>query len=156
MLERSCAGLLLVMAPFVLWGCVGSTNRAARKGRAAEVLALDKEFHTLNACGQCTLGGLATTPLGCAAYAGQVNTMRTLINNGAAIDYNCGGCEYSCGSPLLMAASAGQAAAVKLLLENGAPPDTRDREGRTALDYARRSGSKEAAALIEAALERRR
>lgn len=51
-------------------------------------------------------------------------------------------------TPLMLAAQGGHLPVIRLLLRHGADPDLKDQQGRTARDYALRSGQRNAARLL--------
>lgn len=85
------------------------------------------------------------TALAWAAWAGHLDIMQLLLENGA--DINIGGYDKNC-SPLAWAAYKGKTEAVRLLLENGADVDKKNDDGETAEMIARRYGQHDIAALI--------
>jgi ankyrin repeat protein len=89
------------------------------------------------------------TPLHLAAHFGHLDTMRTLLANGA--DHRAISRNSNRNQPLQAAAAGGQTAAVGLLLRAGAEPDARSHGGFTALHIAAQIGAIEmVGALLEA------
>ena len=73
-----------------------------------------------------------------AANNGHMECVRALLEGGARSDANVQERRRMVGeTALMLAASQGNAECVKLLLEAGANPDTKDSNGKTALDYAK-------------------
>lgn len=98
------------------------------------------------------------SPLGVAAYLGEVEVMRRLIAAGANL--NAGGpihmgkkTAQRC-TPLMLAAHAGHAAAVRLLLAGGADPNRTDSIGYTAMAWAKACRSKAKGAKVVELLEK--
>ena len=83
-------------------------------------------------------GGHADDPVALAARLGHLTVLRLLLERG--------GQDAAEGDPreaptaLMQAAAAGRQDVIALLLEFGADPALRDREGRTAADYATEAG----------------
>lgn len=95
------------------------------------------------------LGALAVTALGWAVDVGFAEVCRNLIEAGADVNASGGPFASTSGSTVLhLAGENGNAELVKLLLENGALIK-KDDCGETPLDYARQSGSKEVALLLQ-------
>lgn len=84
--------------------------------------------------------------LGQAAFAGQLGTVRLLIEGGAGPDAKA----RQDVTPLMMAAAAPlpNTALVRLLIEKGADLHARDMSGRTVLDWALMQGGTEVARLL--------
>ena len=74
-----------------------------------------------------------------------------LIDKGAEVD----ACDAHGLTPLHWAAKEGHAALVKLLLAEGADPHRKDHRNRPPLEWARNARRPEAAAVLEAAGDRR-
>lgn len=92
------------------------------------------------------------TALHAAASAGSDKTFEILISKGADINTQ----SNSGMTPLHVAAErgwegfqAGKLAIIKMLLEKSANRGLKDKEGKTALDYARKSRNKKAVQLLE-------
>ena len=101
---------------------------AARAGDVSKIRALCARGADPNeAAGQNTW-----TPLLHAIHKNQIASVTALLQCGAKIDAASPGGT----TPLIMAAGYGNREMVRLLLEHGASADSRDREGRVALDYA--------------------
>ncbi|MFM1885701.1 MAG: hypothetical protein RL026_858 [Pseudomonadota bacterium] len=82
-----------------------------------------------------------TTALHRAAHEGDVDSARSLLRHGAAVDAtNAFG-----ATPLKLAAVQGDAAMLDVLLDAGADPDSPNAEGQTALMVVARTGNVEAA-----------
>ena len=84
-----------------------------------------------------------------AAYAGNVDVIELLLARGA--DINAGGTGDK--AALGWAAEMGKKEAVTLLLEKGAALDTKDRDGLTPLDLARKNSYSGTAEIIERWIE---
>ncbi len=81
-----------------------------------------------------------------AGMEGQLAAMQFLLQRKADIDYQQGGA----GSTALMSAAAlGHTEAVRFLLANRADATLKDRQGKTALDKARRFDRQEVATILE-------
>ena len=91
---------------------------------------------------------LVSSPLACAALHGDLEAMRVLLDHGA--DPRLKGSRNL--TPLMMAAASerSDAATVRLLIERGVEIDTRDDQGRTALDWALLKGDTEASRFLRA------
>ena len=91
---------------------------------------------------------LGTTPLHCAAYQGNLGVVELLVEEGAIIDSNV----HLLGrTPLIAAIVAGHENIVRRLLELGASPTLKDtRKKRTPMQWAKRTGKREIAALLPA------
>jgi uncharacterized protein len=118
-------------------------NDAALKGQAKVAqLLLDHgaslESHNAD-------GG---SPLHDAALGGSTDVMSLLLDRGAQIDARD---RESGATPLMLAASMGRVSGLTLLLKRGASPNLRDKQGRTALDRAKETGSAESIRLLVAA-----
>ncbi len=83
-------------------------------------------------------GGHADDPVALAARLGHVAVLRLLLERGAQAAAEGDPCEAP--TALMQAAAANCQDAIALLLEFGADPALRDREGRTAADYAAEAG----------------
>lgn len=93
---------------------------AANRGDKFEVARLLRAGISPN-----TKGGFNTTALMRAAYLGNVEVARLLIDNGASVnDRDIGG-----ATALHIAARRGNSAIVELLIKHGANPDIKDKEG---------------------------
>jgi ankyrin repeat protein len=92
------------------------------------------------------------TAVSYAAYAGQVEILRYLLDRSASPDGGATGGEYRYPPPLSMAVMKGNAEAVRLLLERGANPRIKGPAGEDALGFARKFNRAELAPLIECAL----
>lgn len=106
---------LLTMAALLLAGCM-SIQEAAREGNIEHIktlLAIGTDIDSQ------TFGGDMASALHRASAAGQVETVKFLIENGANVNI---GNEASC-LPIHYAARKGHAEIVKILLENGAFAD---------------------------------
>lgn len=72
-----------------------------------------------------------------------METVKKLINMGENVNKFSGGM-----SPLMYAARYNRVEMIKLLVENGAKIKARDAKGNNAIEHAKRSGAKEAEALL--------
>ena len=121
----------------------GSTclNDAALKGqKKVAQLLLD---HGANVNAADSSGAFA---LHNAAIGGDAEMVEMLLAHGAEIDARD---RESDATPLMLAASLGRVNAVRALLTHGASPALKDKQGRTALDRARQSDSKETIDLLK-------
>lgn len=93
-----------------------------------------------------------TTPLYLASVQGESESVRLLLAAGARPDAESAGPGAE-GTPLCAAASWGHTGTVRVLLEHGADPRLREDRGTgyTALEWAKREGHRETAALLTAA-----
>ena len=98
--------------------------------RMREVLRTDPKAHS-------TVGVNHFVPLHVAAMAGQVQSVRLLLDAGAAVD------APGPGTPLLLAAGSGHLEVVKLLVERGADVNAADDHGGTAVAAAAQGGHQE-------------
>jgi ankyrin repeat protein len=87
---------------------------------------------------------ICCTPLHQAALLDQINVVRKLLDQGAAVEATDAGGQ----TPLFAAAALGHEAVAEALLERGASVRVRDRSGRTVLHWAVASGCEETAALL--------
>jgi hypothetical protein len=92
------------------------------------------------------------TAVSYAAYAGQVEILRYLLDRNASPDGGATGVEYRYPTPLAMAVMKGDREAVWLLLERGANPRIKGPAGEDALGFARKYDRAELVPLIECAL----
>lgn len=100
-----------------------SPNMRAAQGRTADALALDSDPAAMERCGNCGRG-IQGTPLGCAVFFSQAETVKELLAKGAKPDPDC--------TPILRdAAAQGRADIVRLLLDAGANPDGVWHRGRS-------------------------
>ncbi len=83
-------------------------------------------------------GGHADDPVALAARLGHVAVLRLLLERGAQASAE--GDPREAPTAMMQAAAAGRQDAIALLLEYGADPALRDREGRSAADYATEAG----------------
>jgi hypothetical protein len=91
-------------------------------------------------------GGHLDDPVALAARRGHLDVLRLLLEGGAQAAPE--GDPREAPTALMEAASAGHQEAVALLLEFGADPALRDREGRTAADYATEAGHSDLASRL--------
>jgi ankyrin repeat protein len=89
------------------------------------------------------------TALAGAVVGGDAEMVRFLLSQGADPNLAFG----NAGSALIHAAACGDSGMLKLLLAHGARVDQPDPDGACALDWARRSGSTAAIALVNSALK---
>ncbi len=80
-----------------------------------------------------------------AASGDNPETVQALIDAGAEIDHTD---KKEGFSPLMFAAAEGQTEVVKTLLEAGADKTVKDKDGDTALDFARENGHSKTAELL--------
>lgn len=92
------------------------------------------------------------SPLAYAAYAGQIDIMRFLLDRGAAPDGGATGDEHPYPTPLAMAIMNGQREAARLLLERGASPRVRGPTGLDAAGLAARYNRRDLVPMLECAL----
>ena len=92
------------------------------------------------------------TAVSYAAYAGQVEILRYLLDRNASPDGGATGIEYRYPTPLAMAVMKGDAEAVRVLLERGANPRIKGPAGEDALGFARKFNRAELVPMIECAL----
>lgn len=78
---------------------------------------------------------------------GLTDFVHDLISRGKPIDY----ADEMGTTPLMYAAGRNHPEVVRILLEAGADPAPRDRDGKSALDYARQVDAEAAVALLDAA-----
>jgi len=90
------------------------------------------------------------TALMFASRYGQLAIVERLLAAGA--DPNVVPTDATGWTALVSAATEGHAAVIRALLAKGADPSIRARDGKTALDFARASGHREAAELLESAV----
>jgi len=86
----------------------------------------------------------AGEPLRYAAASGQATTVKTLLDYGATVDLP----DRDGVTALMMACGQGHREVVVVLLERGASPVVRDRQGRSARDYAKQAPDQIVAGLI--------
>eukprot|EP01046_Picozoa_sp_COSAG06_P054545 COSAG06_NODE_9749_length_1827_cov_59.484375_2_plen_134_part_00 len=86
-------------------------------------------------------GGGGLTPLAIACDQGSYEAAEALCAHGAELDTR----SNSQGTPLMLAAYPGYPKVCAMLLALGADPSLKDKEGKTALDYARQKGFRESA-----------
>jgi len=92
------------------------------------------------------------TAVSYAAYAGQTEILRYLLDRKASPDGGAIGVEYRYPTPLAMAVMKGDRETVWLLLERGANPRIKGPAGVDALGFARKYDRADLAPLIECAL----
>lgn len=117
---------------------------AARPGMAAELVKLSYDLNT-----QMRISTLRFPTLGAMAHEGFTDAARTFLNAGARVNE-----QGNTGlTPLMMAVTshAPRAEMMQLLIESGADVNIRDRQGRTALDWARMQGENNVAKLLREA-----
>ena len=91
------------------------------------------------------------TAVSYAAYAGQVEILRYLLDRKASPDGGAVGDEYRYPTPLAMAVMKGNPDAVRLLLERGANPRIRGPAGEDAVGFARKFNRSELLPMLECA-----
>lgn len=132
-----------------------------RSARRTVLLALAVAVTTVlplgsRAFGQESPDSKATGPVPAlmeAAVQGDVSKVARLLRAGADVNARRRGTAHTA---LMAAASYGEVEVVRLLLAAGADPALRDVEGRTALMRARENEHAEVAALLQAAMTKRR
>jgi ankyrin repeat protein len=92
------------------------------------------------------------TAVSYAAYAGQIEILRYLLDRNASPDGGAVDGESRYPTPLAMAVMKGNADAVRLLLERGANPRIKGPAGDDALGFARKFNRTDLAPLIECTL----
>jgi ankyrin repeat protein len=90
-------------------------------------------------------GRYPATPLMKAAYAGQADAMKLLLESGADPNHE----DLDFYSSITMAADQGRWDIVRLLAEHGADPAKRGGESRSPLDYAKEQGNAEMIRYLE-------
>lgn len=85
-------------------------------------------------------------PLMSAVYRNQVETVKTLIANGADVNTKIAGVIEV--TPLMVAARYGHTEILKILIENGADVNAKSEEGYTALMRAARNGQTAAVKIL--------
>ena len=90
-------------------------------------------------------GRYPATPLMKAAYAGQADAMKLLLDSGADPDHQ----DLDFYNSITIAAAKGRWDIVRLLAEHGADPTKRGGESRSAVDYAREQGNAEMIRYLE-------
>jgi ankyrin repeat protein len=111
----------------------------ARGFNVLSIAALAGEIDELDALlrlGADVNAAIPTPPLHAAAYAGQMATVRFLLEHGAKPNAFASG-----GHVLLAAARGGHTDVIRILIEGGASVEARDEKGRTVLTAAEMSGS---------------
>jgi ankyrin repeat protein len=99
------------------------------------------------------------TPLMAAASEGHTEIVRTLLQTGADLNIKAAGDEKGEGAgwtALMVAAMGGHIDVVSQLLEAGVDSNAVNRDGKTALEIARKEGNKEVVSLLEAVTKRER
>jgi tankyrase len=85
------------------------------------------------------------TPLNIACQYGSYEAAEALCAHGAELDAR----DNLQSTPLISAANNGQTKICEMLLALGADPSLKDKDGKTALDYARQFRHPECAALLQ-------
>jgi ankyrin repeat protein len=145
---------VLAASVLVLGACATPQQRAltaAESGDVAQMTALldsglDPNTAQLNGGPLCPEDPMLT-PLQAAVCAGQVDTVKLLLDRGARADTLLG----RGGTALTLAAQLGRRIIAKTLLDHGADPNTRDRSGTTPLMVASRAGNAPLVRLLLAA-----
>jgi len=88
-----------------------------------------------------------TSELGDAAWHNKVEEVKTLLANGADVNY----IDKFGDTALMRASSSGNAEVVKILLDHGADVNIQDNYGKTALKVASKRGYKRTMKLLKAA-----
>jgi len=91
------------------------------------------------------------TAVSYAAYSGQIEILRYLLDRGASPDAGAVGDEYRYPTPLAMAVMRGNPDAVRLLLERGANPRLKGPAGEDAAGFARKFNRPELVPMLECA-----
>jgi hypothetical protein len=91
------------------------------------------------------------TALMFASKYGYEDITKALLNAGAEVNVDD---IQKCGTPLVAASILGHKRIVEMLLENGANPHVKDREGKTALDYAQENSHGEIARILRHATKK--
>jgi ankyrin repeat protein len=92
------------------------------------------------------------TAVSYAAYAGQLDILRYLLDRKASPDGGATGGQTDYPTPLMMAVMQRRKEAARLLLERGADPRIRNPAGADALTLAQKQGRPELVPLLECAL----
>jgi ankyrin repeat protein len=92
------------------------------------------------------------TAVSYAAYSGQLEILRYLLDRKASPDGGATGEEYRYPTPIAMAVMKGNRDAVRLLLERGANPRIKGPSGLDALGFARKFNRPELVPMLECAL----
>ena len=142
MIRIAVAASLIGMTNNVLGDDVDTLYRAAGEGDVSRVLALLESGLDVNA--RTSDDSYA---LNRAAVYNQAEMVGLLLEHGA--DPNVQNSEGD--TPLICATkyAGGDAATVKLLVEGGTDLMIKDKDGKTALDYAKANGQQKAIALLE-------
>lgn len=104
---------------------------------------LGAAFHAIT-CDADQCDRLGNNPLSIALEKGLLEVAKTLIEQGACVNYP----NFSGIRPLSIAAQQGNIAMVELLLDHGAEINVRDYWGRTPLFFAKEKGAKEIELLL--------
>ncbi len=120
-------------------GSITVLHKASRMGKIVYVEALLKKGAKVNASIEDGTGDWAGyNALLFAAYRGNINIVKLLINNGANVNSK----NSSGQTPLIIASSLGHREVVQYLLEKNATINIRDRNGKTALRYTKTNSIK--------------
>lgn len=136
--------LLLFAVASLFVGCATATTplmQATEKGDTKEMERLIAEGVNINERG----GENVRTPLGSAAWNGQIEAARLLIEKGADVNAVSG----ANWTPLYLAAYNSHIEVVRLLIKNGADPNIRGGNSKTPLDDAKERGHTSIVSLLE-------
>lgn len=92
------------------------------------------------------------TAVSYAAYAGQIEILRYLLDRKASPDGGASGEQHDYPTPLMMAVMQRKKEAARLLLERGANPHIKNPAGADALELARKMNRPEFVPLLECAM----
>jgi ankyrin repeat protein len=91
------------------------------------------------------------TPLAYAAYQGNENVVRYLVNRGARVNADAAAGGTYINTPLMMAAIQGHESIARVLLSSGADADVRVYGGHTAAEFAAKYNHHQLARLLQCA-----
>lgn len=118
------------------WTALMLASAMCQDKAVGKLLEWGARVHSRDKNGDSALTGAAAAacPLR-SAEEQQTNIIRLLLQHGA----NPNSSDHKGETPLMAVATYGNVAALRLLLDSGARADLRDRDGKSALDYARQS-----------------